>query len=86
MYKQYRGPPATIASLQANGVKGVEIRCASLGCYQRKVVSFDALSLPDTTPFPSIATAKPWVCSVCGGRAVRLMPDWPDPRAGPRLW
>ena len=86
MAKKYRGPPATIAGLRTNGVTGARVRCTREGCHRLTIVAFDAMGLSEAMPFPLIATAKRWVCSGCGGRAVEVMPDWPDPRAGPRRW
>ena len=65
--------PPTIAYLKAQGLKGVCPFCRS--CGQSGGVAFEALGLPDSTPFPLIARATRFRCLACGARDYAVMPD-----------
>jgi hypothetical protein len=69
----------TIASLKRQGLTGVLPLCRD--CRHTGAVTFDALRLPDETPFPEIARAKKFRCGACGSRDCRVSPDWRDYRA-----
>ncbi len=79
-YGRYTGPPPSIAYLRhENGIRGVRVYCAGLHCGRVQVITFDELGLPESTPFPDIATRRRWLCIGCGSLQVSIMPDWPDP-------
>ena len=81
--ERYNGAPPTIGFLRReNGIERTRIYCAEVNCGRVLIVTFDALGLPDETPFPDVATRRRWVCRGCGCRRVVVMPDWPDPCAG----
>ena len=71
------GPPPTIGYLRRQGVTKVYVSCASTNCQRGSTLTFDAIGLPDDTPFPSIATRKRWVYRRCGSRKASVMPSWP---------
>ena len=58
------------------GVTALLATCAFPDCWHTGVVRFDAAGVDDQTPFPSIVSRARFVCTRCGGRSVRIMPDW----------
>jgi hypothetical protein len=51
------GPPPAIASLRREGLRALLVRCLGSDCYRPLVgIEFDALGLPEETPFPEIKT------------------------------
>jgi len=69
----------TIASLKAGGLTGVLPVCRA--CHHSGAVAFDAIGLPDDTPFPRIAGARRFRCSGCGARDYAVVPGWRGYRA-----
>ena len=76
----------TIASLKAAGLTGVLPVCRA--CHHSGAATFDAIGLPDETPFPRIARARRFRCSGCGARDYAVVPDWSRHRAPGtgRMW
>ena len=72
-------PAPTIARLKAQGLTGVCPVCRA--CQHSGAVPFEALGLPDETPFPEIARARRFRCSSCGARDYAVTPDWQGYRA-----
>jgi len=70
-------PPPTIAFLRAQGVAGLRVYCRTGHCVRWARLPFEATGLPSDVPFPAIEASGRLVCSVCGGRQVSTMPDWP---------
>ena len=71
------GPPPSIGYLRGQGVTSVYVSCGNSVCQRGSTLTFDAIGLPDDTPFPSIATRKRWVCRRCGSTGASVMPSWP---------
>ena len=69
--------PPTIGYLRGQGVTKAYVSCNSPTCHRGSVLTFDAINLPDDTPFPEIAIRRRWVCAKCGCRKVSVMPRWP---------
>jgi hypothetical protein len=69
----------TIAHLKAQGVTGACPFCRS--CGHSGAVLFEAMGLPDATPFPAISRARRFRCLSCGARDCAVMPDWSSYRA-----
>ena len=71
----------TIANLKHIGLTGVLLLCRD--CKHSGAVAFDALRLPDDTPFPLIVVlrAPRFRCSQCGSRDCAVTPDWRGYRA-----
>jgi hypothetical protein len=67
-------PPPTIAHLKAQGLTSVCPVCRA--CQHSGAVAFDALRLPDETPFPDIGRARRFRCSACGARDCAVAPNW----------
>jgi hypothetical protein len=44
-------------------------------------VAFDAIGLPDETPFPDIGRARRFRCMACGSGDSVVVPDWRGYRA-----
>jgi hypothetical protein len=72
-------PPPTIGDLKKMGLTGVLPLCRD--CKHAGAVPFDALGLPDDTPFPLILRKRRFRCEPCGSRDCQLTPDWRDYRA-----
>ena len=73
--------PPTIAQLKAQGVTGFGVTCNSRPCFHSAYLTFDVAGVADGEEFPSITARRRFVCSACGGRSVRVMPDWRMHRA-----
>ncbi len=71
--------PPTIADLKRMGLTGVLPLCRD--CKHSGAVAFDALHLPDDTPFPLILRARRFRCEHCGSRDCQVTPDWRNYRA-----
>jgi hypothetical protein len=69
----------TIAAMKAKGLTGVCSVCRA--CQHSGAVAFDAIGLPDKTPFPDIGGARRFRCSACGARDFAIVPDWRSDRA-----
>ena len=69
----------TIAAMKAKGLTGVCPVCRA--CQHSGAVAFDAIGLPDETPFPDICLARRFRCSACGARDFAIVPDWQGYRA-----
>jgi hypothetical protein len=74
--------PPTIASLKSMGVAGFRVTCAKADCLRSALMTFEASGVADDAPFSSIKDRRRFVCAQCGGRAVTIMPDWRDHKAG----
>jgi hypothetical protein len=64
----------TIAHVKAQGLTGICPVCRA--CQHSGAVTFDAIGLPDRTPFLDIGCAKRFRCSACGTRDCAVVPDW----------
>ena len=72
--KVARVPPVTIEFLRiVNRVEAARLCCED--CKATHVVPWDALGLPDDTPFPPLE--RLWKCELCGGTHVTAEPEWP---------
>jgi hypothetical protein len=67
------GPPPTVDSLKAVGVKGVLVAC--LTCRRSGALSFERLGVAGAVSFPMIARIR-LVCASCGAPDPNIMPDW----------
>lgn len=72
-------PPPTIGALKTLGVTGVLPLCRD--CKHGGAVAFDALGLPDDTPFPQVLGLRRFRCQNCGSRDCHVTPDWRNYRA-----
>jgi len=69
-------PPPTIAALRALGADAFRVTCAQSSCLHSAFVTFAAAGIDDSAEFPSITARRRFHCTLCGGRAVTIMPDW----------
>ena len=72
--KEPHGPPPTVGQLRSQGVAGFVVTCDR--CRHSSDLMFDAMAIPGDLAFPAIRSARRFVCTGCGGRAVHVMPDW----------
>jgi len=73
--------PPTIAGLKAQGADAFRVTCAQSFCLHSAFLTFAAVSVDDAAEFPSITERRRFICTLCGGRAVSIMPDWRKHRA-----
>jgi hypothetical protein len=76
---RYTGTPPDIAHMRSHGVTRVSVHCS---CGHRGKIALDAIGLPDDLPFSEIGKRKRLVCSKCGSRSFKIMPDWPVGNGG----
>ena len=69
-------PPPTIAHWRGHGLKAIEVCCHAGYCRHSGRIEFDALPLPDETPFPDIARRLRFRCTACGARQYEVRADW----------
>ena len=74
-------PPPTIGHWRGHGLEAIEVCCHAGLCRHAGRIEFDALALPDETPFPEIARRRRFRCTACGARENAVRPDWRDYRA-----
>ena len=74
-------PPPTITKLKSMGVRQFNVTCARPDCRHSSKVTFEETGLPDNLHFPDVAMVRRFTCIKCGGRDVRIMPDWTTHRA-----
>jgi hypothetical protein len=77
-------PTKTIADARAAGETALTVHCLNMArhCYHQAPKSFDELKLPDEMIFVHIPQHRPFVCTQCGGRTVKVMPIFPEKRGG----
>jgi hypothetical protein len=73
--------PPTIGHLRSMGLIGLSVTCRGVDCQRATDLRFDAIKLPDETPFPDIKKLRRFTCSIWGSGQVTLMPDWRGQRA-----
>ena len=75
---RYTGPAPTIGHWRGHGLKAIEVTCHAGYCRHSGRIEFDALPLPDETPFPDIARRLRFRCTARGERRYEVRADWRD--------
>jgi hypothetical protein len=58
--------------MRERGIRNVLAHCEAIGCHHAAAVNVDAL--PEELPVPDVALRL--VCSKCGRRQIKTIPDW----------
>jgi hypothetical protein len=69
-------PPPTIGYLRRDGLDGVIVQCANIDCRRTADISWDAIGLPEDTPFPEIVFRARFRCAGCGQLDCYVSPNW----------
>jgi hypothetical protein len=69
-------PPPTIGYLRRDGLEGVMVQCANIACRRTADLPWDALRLPEDTPFPDVVRLARFRCIGCGWSACYVSPNW----------
>ena len=72
----YSGPLPTVGETRAQGIGAFSVTCGNPVCQHSIYTTFDAVAIADDVAFVSIPRYRRFVCVRCGGREVRVMPDW----------
>jgi hypothetical protein len=63
------------------GVGAFRVTCDQMTCRHSAFVAFGAVGVDDSAEFSSIRERRAFVCSLCGERAISIMPDWRGQKA-----
>jgi hypothetical protein len=66
----------TLGNMRAQGIRDVVAHCEAASCFHSATVNVGAL--PDDLPVPDVALRL--VCSKCGRRQIKTIPDWSQGR------
>jgi hypothetical protein len=69
-------PPPTIGYLRRDGLEGVVVQCANVDCRRTADVAWDAIGLPEDTPFSDIVFRAGFRCTGCGTSDCYVSPNW----------
>ena len=65
----------TINDLRNEGMTGIHVTCLGQRCNRTVTVPFDSIGLTDDTPFAEVAVRRPWICKLCGGWRMSVVPS-----------